>query len=126
MNHAYCLEYQRPFPCLALRLRNGAEGLRGAETVALLDTGADGTLVPLAYLEEVLAPLITQDRIRSHWGEWRDVDLYAVDIEIDGLTLPSVYVVGDEMGEDIVLGRDVLNKLRILLNGPAQRVDVTG
>jgi len=33
-------------------------------------------------------------------------------------------VVGDEQGNEIVLGRNVLNKLRLLLNGPVGQSDV--
>lgn len=45
------------------------------------------------------------------------------------MTLPGVYVVGDDLGEEIVLGRDVLNRLRLLLDGPAalmQLLDIVG
>jgi len=33
-------------------------------------------------------------------------------------------VVGDEQGNDIVLGCNVLNKLRLLLDGPAELSDI--
>jgi predicted aspartyl protease len=90
----------------------------------LLDTGSDGTLVPITYLRRILAPVLTNTRIRSHWGEWRPVQLFVVDVVIDGLRLPGIFVVGDEQGDEIVLGRDVLNRLRLLLDGPAQTTDV--
>jgi hypothetical protein len=57
--------------------------------------------------------------LRSQWGERRAVFLYLVDLQIGELTLPGIYVVGDELGEEIVLGRNVLNQLRLLLDGPA-------
>ncbi len=41
------------------------------------------------------------------------------DPPIGGVTLPGTYVVGDEMGDEVILGRDVLNHLRITLDGPA-------
>jgi predicted aspartyl protease len=91
---------------------------------ALLDTGSDGSLVPIAYLEEILAPPMADTHIRSHWGEWRAVQLFAVDIELGNLRLPSVFVVGDEQGHEIVLGRNVLNRLRLLLDGPAEVSDI--
>ena len=85
----------------------------------MLDCGADGTLVPIDYLQEIFAPALTDSRIRSHWGEWRSVQIFLVDIEVGNLRLPGIFVVGDEEGEEIILGRDVLNKLRVMLNGPA-------
>ena len=49
--------------------------------------------------------------------------VFAVDVSIGSLRLPAIEVVGDERGNEIVLGRNVLNKLRLLLDGPAQLTD---
>jgi hypothetical protein len=47
-----------------------------------------------------------------------------VDVRIGNATLPGVYVVGDNVGQGSVLGRNVLNKWLVMLNGPAQQVRV--
>jgi predicted aspartyl protease len=103
---------------------NSEDGLSTAAENALLDTGSDGSLVPIAYLERILAPALADTRIRSHWGEWRSVQLFLVDLELDGLRLPDISVVGDEQGDEIVLGRNVLNRLRLLLDGPARFTEI--
>jgi len=33
-------------------------------------------------------------------------------------------VAGDDLSDEIVVGRDVLNQLRVLLNGPEESVEV--
>jgi len=43
---------------------------------------------------------------------------------LGSLRLPGVFVVGDELGSEIVLGRNVVNKLRVLLDGPAGQSDI--
>ena len=125
MRYPYDTSYQPPFPVVRVVFHNSEEGLRTAAENALLDTGSDGSLVPIAYLRQVFAPALTDTRIRSHWGEWRSAQLFVVDIELDGLRLPGVFVVGDEQGDEIVLGRNVLNKLRLLLDGPASATQIT-
>jgi len=50
--------------------------------------------------------------------------MFAVDVGIDSLRLPDVEVVGDERGVEVVLGRNVLNRLRLLLDGPAAVIEV--
>jgi len=45
-------------------------------------------------------------------------------LEIEDIRLPAVEVVGDEQGEEIVLGRNVLNRLRLLLDGPAGQLEI--
>ena len=120
MRFPYDDSYRPPFPVGQVVFHNGEEDLRTTALDALLDTGSDGSLVPIVHLEQILAPAISNTRIRSHWGEWRHVQLFLVDIELDGLILTDVSVVGDEQGDEIVLGRNVLNRLHLTLNGPAR------
>jgi predicted aspartyl protease len=124
MKFPYDAAYDPAFPAVPVLLRNSDEGLRTEKVPALLDTGSDGSLVPIAYLEQILAPPMADTHIRSHWGEWRAAQLFAVDIELGSLRLPGVFVIGDEQGTEIVLGRNVLNKLRLLLDGPAGQSDI--
>jgi len=49
---------------------------------------------------------------------------YLVDVEIGGLTLPGIEVIGDDVADQILIGRDVLNKLRLLLDGPRQKTEL--
>jgi hypothetical protein len=41
------------------------------------------------------------------------------------LTLPGVEVVGDEISNEVILGRDILNRWRILLDGPNETVEIS-
>ncbi len=124
MKYPYDSSYQPPIPAVQVVFYNSEEGLRTTAKNALLDTGSDGSLVPIAYLQEILAPAITDTRIRSHWGEWRPVQLFVVDLELDDLRLPNIFVIGDEQGNEIILGRNIINKLRLLLDGPTNLTDV--
>lgn len=100
MKYSYDISYQPPFPVVRVAFYNSEEGLRTVPEKALLDTGSDGSLVPIAYLRQILAPALTDTRIRSHWGEWRPAQLFVVDLELGNLRLPDVFVVGDEQGVD--------------------------
>lgn len=117
--YPYIATYQPPFPAIDIALHNSDTQLHTVKLKALLDTGADGTLIPLTYLREILAPPITESRLRSHWGEWRIVQLFLVEIQIGITRFPNVFVIGDEQDNEIVLGRNILNRLNISLNGPA-------
>ena len=104
MKYPYDLDFYPPFPMLQIVLHNDEERLRTSAQNALLDTGSDGTLVPIIYLQEILALPTTDTRIRSHWGEWRSVQLFVVDVELENLRLPNIFVVGDDQGDQIILG----------------------
>ena len=124
IKYPYDDDYQPPFPVVQVVLCNSEEGLHTAPKNGLLDTGSDGSLVPIAYLRQIFALALTDTHICSHWGEWRSAQLFVVDLELNGLRLPGVFVVGDEQGNEIVLGRNVLNKLRLLLNGPDSQTEI--
>jgi hypothetical protein len=73
VKYSYATDYQPAFPMVQVVLENIEEERQTEPTPALLDTGADSTLVPIAHLRRILAPVLTSTRIRSHWGEWRPV-----------------------------------------------------
>ena len=77
------------------------------------------TIVPIRYLRQIGARRAFEANLRSQWGERRVVFLYLVDLQTGDITLPGLYVVGDELGEEAILGRNALNRLRLLLDGPA-------
>ena len=62
--------------------------------------------------------------MRSHWGEWRFVKIGVIDMALDGILLPAVEVVADEKSDIILLGRNVLNRLILLLDGPGRQMDI--
>jgi hypothetical protein len=47
-----------------------------------------------------------------------------VDLHLDALTLPSVLVAADDQGDEILLGRNVLNTLILLLDGQSLQIDL--
>jgi predicted aspartyl protease len=126
MNYPYLADYYPSIPVLEIQLGYPAEALVLGPLVAIVDTGADGTLIPQTFLDDIGAPLIDEVRMRSQWGEPRRAQMFAVDVGIGDLRLPGVEVVGDEMSGEIILGRNILNRLKLLLDGPHERTEIPG
>lgn len=121
-----------PAPVLDVRLSAPAAAPTGRTLTALIDTGADFTIVPLRWLLEASAPETRAAYARGIWSPRQLVTLYLVDIHLDQMVLPGVEVVGTqseygesdddpESDEQLILGRNVLNRLLILLDGPNQQ-----
>ena len=110
--------YSPPVPVCQVSLSVPRTGQATGPLSAILDTGADGTLVPQRYLDAIGARRVMETGLRSQWGERRIVYLYLVKLHISDIELPGIYVVGDEQSDEIVLGRNVLNHLKIWLDGP--------
>ncbi len=67
---------------------------------------------------------IAEAYARGVWGERRLVPVYLVDVTVGSDTLPGVYAVGDDLGDEVILGRNILNWMRLLLDGPAELTEV--
>ncbi len=113
----YDVAYDPALPMCKVVLSTESTG-RQVKLAAIIDTGADGTIVPVRHLEQIGARRVFETGLRSQWGERRTVFLYLVNLQISTLELTGIYVVGDELGEEFILGRNVLNELRLLLDGP--------
>ena len=119
----YDATYEPAMPVCGVTIASAATGRRVTFN-ALMDTGADATIVPTHLLRQIGARRVFETGLRSQWGERRSVFLYLVDLEINGVTLPGIYVAGDEMGAEVVLGRNALNKLIVTLDGPKKTARV--
>lgn len=117
MSTPYDPAYQPPAPVVSIRLAAPGEPPQVRPLSAVVDTGSDGTLIPTHYLEQVEAIDVGDAILHGVLGEAREIHLYEVDLHIGARMLPSVIVVGDDQGSEILLGRDVLNKLILLLDG---------
>ncbi len=122
----YSQEYFPPAPVLLVSLAKAEEAPRLGPYSALIDTGADGTFVPTPLLEELGIPIIYMTNVRTYLGEKiRRVPVHRVDlIFFNSIRLPSIEVVSDDWGDQIVLGRNVLNRLSLLLDGPGKTTKV--
>lgn len=109
MSFRYSRDHYPPVPTVDVTFITAAEFLRIGPLSAVVDSGADGTIVPINYLDEIHAPPTEEMIIRSQWGERRKVMLRLIDVQIGNLILPGVEVVGDELSNEIILGRDILN-----------------
>jgi predicted aspartyl protease len=110
-----------PSPVLSLQIAGPEADDWIDVATALVDTGADATIIPDTLLSQILAVEWDEARLRSHWGEYRLVYRYEIDIRIHGRTFSSILVVADDTGHDVVLGRDLLTRLRFFYDGPAQQ-----
>ena len=123
MSYPYAVQYKPAFPTIPIMLRSLSGETTSTQT-ALVDTGADGTLMPLELLQSIHADEQYVARVRSHWGEWRAASVFLIDLEIGNQIFPSVEVVADESGSVVLLGRNVINLLTLLLDGPHRQTDV--
>jgi predicted aspartyl protease len=93
---------------------------------AIVDTGADFTIVPQSVLHGFSAPYLKRVMLRTQWSQRQPVGLYEVDLRIGELVFPGIDVAGDRASTQILLGRNVLNRLDLRLEGPKLRTHILG
>jgi hypothetical protein len=118
MSIAYSADYFPPAPILEIALAYPDESPTVGPLPALVDTGSDGTFIPMDYLEELGVAGDYRVFVRPIFGPARQVYIYTVDLIINSHRLPAIEVIGDDEGTELILGRNILNRLILLLDGP--------
>ncbi len=83
----------------------------------ILDTGADQTQIPETIARALRLRRISDVLLRSADGSVGTCPIYVADIEFEGMTFPTVSVVGSPLPIALI-GRDLLNELRAEFDGP--------
>jgi predicted aspartyl protease len=124
MRFPYDTGYDPPAPTVDIRLAVPEGSFVVGPVPAFVDTGADATILPYAHMRRLSVPMDNRKFLRSAWGERRVVDVYVLDVGIEEVRLPLVEIVADEQGDEVILGRNVLNRLTVLLDGPKQEIKI--
>jgi|SRR3990167_9042766 len=91
---------------------------------ALVDSGASGTLIPRSAVDDLALAKIGERGVRGIDSPSRLKPMYRVNIDFLGLLLENHAVTLLEDREFALVGRDILNRYRTLLNGPALEFSV--
>ncbi|KRT77220.1 MAG: hypothetical protein XU14_C0018G0038 [Armatimonadetes bacterium CSP1-3] len=122
MSQDYAYDARRTPPAPVLPVRLGAPGVEPTVfLVALVDTGADLSVVPEQVPAQAQLPRVGEITIRGVGGSQRRVPLFAAAVEAAGTTR-IVEVVG--LGGEALVGRDLLNRWTLRLDGPRQLMRV--
>jgi hypothetical protein len=124
MKQSYSTRYFPAAPVLEVKFISTQTGESIGPFSALVDTGTDVTAVPMSIVQALQAPVARQALVEAHWGERLLVSLFTMDVNIGAWPWPGIDVIGDVHGREVILGRDVLNRLWLGLDGPAHIAEV--
>ena len=113
---AYDRTFNPPAPVANVIVANPVATNKRSLLRGKMDTGADITVIP----ERVVAPLGISPKgrvwIRGYDGTYAQRPVYYVRITLEGLVLPTVRCIAANR-PDVLLGRNVLNRFIIILDG---------
>lgn len=121
---SYNSQVQPPAPFVVVTLRDPLGGDEGLQGPAQLDTAADRTVVPLAWVRSLGLEPIDEVKVGGFGGHEQKVLVYVISLAVQTFppSLLRVYTHPDEPW--VLLGRDVLNAFRLVLDGPARVLEL--
>jgi predicted aspartyl protease len=118
----FAYDESRDPPAPVLPLLVAAPGSDEAVAVSsLVDTGADCTLVPVEIASRLRLPLVDRVPVEGLGGAVRRAPVHAALVRIAGLRVIVRLVAFDT---EAVIGRDLLNRLNLVLDGPGRRLSI--
>ena len=118
IRYSYLPQLRPPAPFVHVTLRNPVSGAEQRDIPAQLDTAADRTLLPDTLVQVLALPQIGSIPIGGVGGVVQTMPSYPVQLAIHNFPSVTVEVVASAEETWILLGRDVLNANRLLLDGP--------
>lgn len=112
--------YEPPAPVLPV-LISAPNAPGGIGVSALVDSGADVSVVPADVIRALGLPIVAWTEVRGYDGTSRRTEVHAATMQVEGLRT-IVEVIG--LGNEALIGRDVLNQVRIVLDGPKRTVEI--
>ena len=105
-------------------MRRRAPGRPGtAQADGKVDTGSDLCAVPAHLVAALDLPPVRSARAVGFAGPIQEAVVYRVDLEIDGLTFSRVEALATARPY-VLVGRNVLRRLVVRLDGPGEQMDV--
>ncbi len=103
----------------------GMDGTTGeARLPAQVDSGADRTVIPLAVAKDLGLQRVRELLIGGLGGSAAMLTTFLVRLRVHDFPAVEVEVIADRAEPFVLLGRDVLNLYRCVLDGPAKALDV--
>jgi hypothetical protein len=124
IRYVYLNVLQPPAPFVYLTVRNPVDGREQKNVPAQVDSGADRTVLPDSLVATLGLARVGTLTISGLGGALHPLPLHAALVSVDDLPLLQALVVAHTGESWALLGRDVLNAYRLLLDGPGQGLEV--
>jgi predicted aspartyl protease len=124
IRYRYARHLTPPAPFVNVTLHCPQTGSRAADLPAQIDTAADRTVLPGPVVRSL--GLVEDGRLsfQGFAGDVIELPIFYVEIQVHDRPEVAVRAALGEREPFILLGRDVLNALRLLLDGPQSALEI--
>jgi predicted aspartyl protease len=118
IRYNYTRQVSPPAPFVYLTLSCVQTGRELWQQPAQIDTGADRTVIPKTLVEELGLVPLDEVPVSGFSGEVLLLQTYCLQVQIHNFAPKQTEVIAHASQPFILLGRDLLNQFRIVLDGP--------
>jgi hypothetical protein len=97
---------------------------RKATVLALIDSGAGGTTIPAGIAKRLELAIRGKKEVSGATGAGKMVNEHIVDLNLLGFPFPNHVVWGLPDRSYALIGRDILNRYKATLDGPASEYSI--
>jgi len=125
MENKYSTNFDPPAPIVELFI---SAPLSNAATssIALVDSGADMTVIPDRIISQLKLRRVDSMPAFGFGKGVVEATVYAATLRVEGILKPRIYRVLSWNQDYVLLGRDLLNQLIAVLNGPSTELSLRG
>ena len=124
MRYTYNGQVEPPAPFIHVSLNCLETGNSLDNLPALVDTAADRTVIPGGLVSRLALVPLEEILVAGLGGQVFSVPTYKVELTIRTLFPQKVVLIAHDEEPFILLGRDVLNRHRLLLDGPGLALEI--
>jgi predicted aspartyl protease len=117
-------QFDPPAPFVHVSLRCPLTGLSVHDLPGQVDTAADRTVIPGSLVGHLGLEYVDTINVAGLGGGILAVSAYRVEVTIRALSPQQVVVVAQDDEPYVLLGRDILNRHRLLLDGPGLALEI--
>lgn len=121
-SYSYDRGFEPPAPVVPVRVGSPAGDAAAVLLPALVDSGADLTVVPAAVIRQLGLSETDYVTVRVAGAAMGSASVHAARVELDGVT-EVVEVLA--VGEEALLGRNLLRAVVVSLDGPREELTLT-
>ncbi len=124
IRYAYNRQVEPPAPFAHVSLRCPETGKAADDLPAQIDTAADRTVIPGSLVDRLDLLPLDEIPVAGFGGQVFLVPTYSVELALRTLSPQTVEVIAHAEEPFVLLGRDVLNRHRLLLDGPGLALEI--
>lgn len=124
IRYRYVDHLHPPAPFVNVSLRCVSSGIQLDHQPALVDTAADRTVLPGGIVTALGLMADGRASFQGFGGDIVELPLFLVELRLHDLAPLEVRVTRGEHEPFILLGRDVVNAYRIILDGPQKVLEI--